>query len=523
VAVVQEAILRALRSLDRFEWRGDDSFLRWVSTIAEHLLRDSVDRERRRTSARLEEQTPGDDPSPSRGARREERVERLKEAIRVLPEEYREVVVLARVDGWDDTEPREAELLWRYLDPLNAGDELDFEEIRREHPDVGEEIVAQIEAFQRLTAEPSADEPLGTLGDYTLRRRIGRGGMGVVYEAWEGSMNRAVALKVLPVAIANDEKAMVRFVREAQVAGRLQHPNVVSVFGMGVRGESPCYAMEYVEGKTLAEILQSRREEETPFGRRDELAYFSNLASAFGAVADGLQHAHAHGVTHRDIKPSNLILDLEGRLRILDFGLARLEGQDSLTLSNDVVGTPLYMSPEQVQRTKAPVGPQSDIYSLGATLFQSVTGQPPFRVGRRVWRRRGQAISLVGLLTIANAAIVIRGNLSEDERRSSEEAYESSVRAASLLLTRGKTLREASVGPTWTESMIPMTPREFIDLVTARANAGAAQFDDVRERIEQARSLPPDRPEAHFYLGRFELLHGRTDRAVEHLSRAGSF
>ena len=141
--------------------------------------------------------------------------------------------------------------------------------------------------------------------------------------------------------------------------------------------------MEYVEGDTLAQILakieEAKPQTETSFGPKDDADYFVKLARAFGDVADGLQHAHSKGVVHRDIKPSNLILDGEGRLRILDFGLARLEGQASLTLSGDFVGTPLYMSPEQARRQKIAVDHRTDIYSLGATMYEMLAFRPPFR------------------------------------------------------------------------------------------------------------------------------------------------
>jgi serine/threonine protein kinase/tetratricopeptide (TPR) repeat protein len=288
------------------------------------------------------------------------------------------------------TDQRKAELLGECLDRLNAGETVDLERIAREHPDLAPELSRQLEAFRALipddarTADASGgDQALGVLGDYRLRRKVGRGGMGVVYEAWQNSMDRRVALKVLPSGIAADSKTVTRFVREARVAGQLHHPHVVSVFGMGIEQNTPYYAMEFVEGETLAQVLtrlkEAPLEEKTPFGYpRDDVAYYSALARAFADVADGLQHAHSKGVTHRDIKPSNLILDREGRLRILDFGLAHLEGQESLTLTGDILGTPLYMSPEQAMARRIPIDHRTDIYSLGATLYEMVAWKPPF-------------------------------------------------------------------------------------------------------------------------------------------------
>ncbi len=321
-------------------------------------------------------------------------------------------------DDEDLSRDRIEEIAARYADRLITGEKVEPEEILSAHPMLGHEILEHLKLFVGLGPNREG-EPLGTLGDYTLRRQIGRGGMGVVYEAWQGSMDRRVALKVLPKAIALDTNSVTRFVREAQIAGRLNHSNIVHVHGMGVEEQVPYYSMEYVEGETLSQILArlrsaEGREQETAtiltgisglFGKPDtavagteidseapapgrkrplesadfDLEYHARLAKAFAGVAEGLQHAHSKGIIHRDIKPSNLILDGEGRLRILDFGLARLEGQESLTLSGDLVGTPLYMSPEQARRKKIPVDYRTDVYSLGATLYEMLTLRPPFR------------------------------------------------------------------------------------------------------------------------------------------------
>ena len=286
-------------------------------------------------------------------------------------------------DGSYAKDDRLAELLWEHVNRLNRGESIDATQIRYDHPDLADELIAELETFQACRSDPDPEEAIGTLGDYTLRRQIGRGGMGVVYEAWQSSMDRSVALKVLPGAVAADEKAVGRFIREAQAAGRLDHPNVVHVHGMGVEENTPYYSMELVDGDTFAQILakinDAGPDTETPFGRKDSPACFTSLADAFADVADGLQHAHSKGVIHRDIKPSNLVLDQDGRLRILDFGLARLEGHESLTLSGDVIGTPLYMSPEQARRKRVPIDRRTDVYSLGATMYEAICGRPPFR------------------------------------------------------------------------------------------------------------------------------------------------
>ena len=138
------------------------------------------------------------------------------------------------------------EILGDYLDRMNAGEILDRREIIKEHPEVADDIIERLEIFHAMGIGTDREQPLGTLGslgDYTLRRQIGRGGMGVVYDAWENSMDRQVALKVLPAGLAADDRTVTRFVREARLAGRLNHSNVVSVYGMGLKEQTPYYAM----------------------------------------------------------------------------------------------------------------------------------------------------------------------------------------------------------------------------------------------------------------------------------------
>ena len=293
----------------------------------------------------------------------------------------------------------------------------------------------RLEEAERLkdANQVKAREAGSTLGEYELRRAIGRGGMGVVYEAWQPSMQRTVALKVLPGGLLADLKAVARFEREAQIAGQLQHPNIVGVHGVGVDDNTPYFVMELVEGETLDKVLgrlkpgegnngAAKRETvmtrlskafhhggaETTALRRangenrktdptarsgveaDESGlgeasgeitpiYCYRLAEAFAGVAEGLQHAHQKGIVHRDLKPANLILDESGRLRILDFGLARLEGQESLTVTGEFLGTPLYMSPEQARAPESRVDGRTDVYSLGATMYEMLTFEPPHR------------------------------------------------------------------------------------------------------------------------------------------------
>ncbi|MBI4603899.1 MAG: serine/threonine protein kinase, partial [Planctomycetes bacterium] len=206
-----------------------------------------------------------------------------------------------------------------YAGRIEAGEKPDEDRIRAEHPELAAELIEHLRCFKHLAPEPDGTMPVRTLGDYTLERQIGPG-MGVVYEAWQSSLDRRVALKILPAGVAADANALARFVREARTAARLNHPGIVSVHGMGVEAETPFFAMELVQGETLAQILDRRRAErgdggapaegKTLFGDGEQdLIYFGSLAKAFAGVADALHHAHSSGVVHRDIKPSNLIFD----------------------------------------------------------------------------------------------------------------------------------------------------------------------------------------------------------------------
>ncbi len=279
-----------------------------------------------------------------------------------------------------------AEILSRYIDRINSGEAIDERIVREENPEAADTILLEIETFRRMASSQGTEERAVRLGDYRIGRKLGRGGMGVVYEAWQGSMDRRVALKVLPAGVAADSRAVARFIREAQAAGRLHHPAIVPVYGIGVEAETPFYAMEFIEGETLAQVLARRRnqgrEPGPPKGPLDtpsvDAPYCFKVAAAFVDVAEGLQHAHQKGVVHRDLKPSNLILDAQGHLRVLDFGLARLEGQDSLTASGDFLGTLQYMSPEQALSRRITIDRRTDIYSLGATLYEVIALRPPF-------------------------------------------------------------------------------------------------------------------------------------------------
>jgi serine/threonine protein kinase len=211
-------------------------------------------------------------------------------------------------EGSDD---RLADILAAYMDRRNAGEAVDEAIVRVEHPDLAGELILELGTLGALGPRRASPENLGALGDYTLLRLVGRGGMGAVYEAREGSMDRRVALKLLHPSVAADTRAVTRFVREARAAGKLHHPNVVPVHGIGVNDDVPYYAMEFVDGETLARILLRLRAGNgagdgwaSPFGSPEvDLGYCARVAEAFAGAAEGLHHAHGKGVIHRDLKP----------------------------------------------------------------------------------------------------------------------------------------------------------------------------------------------------------------------------
>lgn len=197
---------------------------------------------------------------------------------------------------------------------------------------------------------------------------LGRGGMGVVYEARQVSLNRLVAIKMLLSGTMASDEEVRRFYSEAESAGRLAHPHIVSIYEVGEHAGTHYFSMAYVRGRGLNEILR-----EGPLPAKKAAAYLVK-------VADAIAYAHSQGVLHRDIKPHNILIDEQDEPRVTDFGLAkRTDLHSEMTHSGQILGTPSYMPPEQALGDRVHVGPSSDVYSLGATLYALVTGRPPFQ------------------------------------------------------------------------------------------------------------------------------------------------
>ena len=204
-------------------------------------------------------------------------------------------------------------------------------------------------------------------GDYELLAEIARGGMGIVYRARQVSLNRTVAVKLILFGEFASDEAVARFRAEAEAAASLQHPNIVAIHEIGVHEGRQFFSMDYVDGRSLAEIVR-----QGPLSPREAARHLQKLSEA-------VHYAHQRGVLHRDLKPSNVLIDEFGRARLTDFGLAkRFAGPSAPTSSGQLIGSPNYMPPEQADSGRGAVGPASDVYSLGAILYHLLTGRPPF-------------------------------------------------------------------------------------------------------------------------------------------------
>jgi serine/threonine protein kinase len=340
-----------------------------------------------------------------------------------------------------------AQVVDEFLERQRRGEQPDPAEYAARHPHAAGVLREVLAALQVVGLSSAAGltpgggalgeegAATGTLGDFRILREVGRGGMGVVYEAEQISLGRRVALKVLPLAGALDPRQLQRFKNEAQAAAHLQHQNIVPVYFVGCERGVHFYAMQFIEGQTLAAVVQELRRlakppapggpaasapvnasaSEVASGRwapprptadpapavdhvpaspgettTQAAAALSTERSAKGPAfnrtvaglgvqaAEALEYAHQAGVVHRDVKPANLLLDAGGRVWVADFGLARLGTDAGLTMSGDLLGTLRYMSPEQALGQRVPVDHRTDVYSLGATLYELLTLEPAY-------------------------------------------------------------------------------------------------------------------------------------------------
>jgi serine/threonine-protein kinase len=269
-------------------------------------------------------------------------------------------------------------LLDQYLSELQSG-RIDRDRWRAAHP----EVAMRFDCLDRLESLAPVHDPDATMpppsfnsglievaaeGRFVLLGELGRGGMGVVYKARQVGLERVVALKMVLAGSLASADQLQRFRAEALVAAKVQHPHVVPVFETGQLNGLPYLVMQYIEGCSLAERIKGCPL--TP----------AEAARCVAAVARAVAAMHAVGIVHRDLKPSNILLDAQGRPYVTDFGLAKLlESESGATQTGAVLGTPQYMAPEQALGRNKEVGPSADVYSLGAILFECLTGHPPFR------------------------------------------------------------------------------------------------------------------------------------------------
>jgi serine/threonine protein kinase len=364
----------------------------------------------------------------------------------------------------DLDDPRVVAALEEYLQVIEAGDKPNRPAFLARHAEVAEALAKCLDGMEALhvaasSAHPAASPPAlapeeraerirpsssqgrgssdgageaaaasstgawqpGTLlHDFRIIREIGRGGMGIVYEAEDLSLGRRIALKVLPFALTLDPRQLQRFKNEARAAAQLHHSNIVPVHYVGCERGVHFYAMQFIEGQTLAEVIEALRQVrgEMRSAERDArspgsaalraprsalhdaegvagstsgpaealaTAYSTDSPGFFRAAAklgvqaaEALEHAHAYGVVHRDIKPGNLLMDVGGHLWVADFGLAQFQSEGALTRTGDLLGTLRYMSPEQALAKRGLVDHRTDIYSLGVTLYELLTLEPPY-------------------------------------------------------------------------------------------------------------------------------------------------
>jgi serine/threonine protein kinase len=327
----------------------------------------------------------------------------------------------------DRSDDRISLALEEYATSIDAGEPLSREALLEKYSDVADELVGCLDSldFIRQVAPQFSEAPTdngntagavlrpdANLGDFRIVREIGRGGMGVVYEAQQLSLGRRVALKVLPFAAMLDRQQLARFKNEARAAATLDHPNIVAVHSIGIDRGVHYYAMQLVDGQSLAQVVEQLRRQNdvgcsmldvgsrpastiqhptsniqhpisssdtAPFAHLmtltdvDSREYFKAIAQLGIQAAEALDHAHQHGILHRDVKPANLLVDDTGKLWVTDFGLARMEQDAGMTMTGDLLGTLRYMSPEQALAKRVVVDHRSDIYSLGVTLYELLT------------------------------------------------------------------------------------------------------------------------------------------------------
>ncbi len=261
---------------------------------------------------------------------------------------------------------RLVELIHFYQTESANGTNHDPIEWAAKYPEFAEPLERALKGIDEIRRAADSSNIRREIGDFRIIREIGRGGMGAVFEAEQKSLGRRVALKVLWFGTAHDVSAIQRFQREAETVAQLHHTHIVPIYSVGTDGPINYFAMQLIDGQSLDQVIKQHAR-----------GLDANTVATWGLqAAEALTHAHHRGVIHRDVKPSNLLLDRSGQLWLTDFGLAKRSDDVTLSMAGVLMGTPRYMSPEQASASTHEVDHRSDIYSLGATLYEAITGQP---------------------------------------------------------------------------------------------------------------------------------------------------
>lgn len=293
---------------------------------------------------------------------------------------------------------------------------------------------------------------ISQLGRYEIISELGQGAMGVVYKATDPLIDRIVAIKTINLGLAQDEKEEYegRFYQEAKAAGRLSHPNIVTIYDVGKSGEVAYIAMEFLQGREIRDVLDD-----------GEVLPVAQTLDIVSQVAFGLAYAHEHGIVHRDVKPSNIMMIRDGHVKITDFGIARMESASVRTQTGMVLGSPKYMSPEQVMGKV--IDQRSDIFSLGVMLYEMLTGKAPF-VGENVNAIMYQTLNGIppppstlnpGVPDMLNFIVAKALAKSLDDRYQNAKDLANDLRACRENLPRASDSNAAAKSPASTRAALP--------------------------------------------------------------------
>jgi len=445
------------------------------------------------------------------------------------------------------------DVLDHYLQELAEGRDPDQESYLRAYPDLTDALRGLFKTLDFVetttrTLNAGRLEEGQHLGEFRIIKEIGRGGMGVVYEAVQTSLDRRVALKVLAVGALLSDNALTRFTREATLAGSLHHTNIVPVYAVGCEQEIHYYAMQYIEGRSLSGFVKERAAAATP----PSGAHYRRIANWGRQAAEALAYAHGKGIRHRDIKPSNLLIDRSDNLWIADFGLARADADATITQSGDVIGTARYMSPEQARGGKSVLDERTDIYSLGITLYELLAQEPAFD-----GESRDQILGDI-IRTEPLPIRRIEGSVPRDletivskcMQKNPDDRYNSAAdladdcrrvvagepiraRRTPILVKAARFLgrhRTAAAGILIVAALIVVS---YLLMMQLRRSQGTQLVDDAYSKIlferdftpaagllDRAESLGVDTARLHLYRGLIPLLKNQPQQAAEPLIRA---